>query len=82
MLRQLARPLVDPAVHADLVALVDHPALLVGMPQGDHGGDEDEAGMQWRLRTSRMRGTAIREPYSPCESRPGETEPSRRVGVS
>src|SRR5687767_2172176 len=29
-----------------------------------------------------MRGTPAREPYSPCDSRPGETEPSRRVLVS
>ena len=29
-----------------------------------------------------MRGTATREPYSPWESRPGDTEPSRSVEVS
>ena len=29
-----------------------------------------------------MRGTAAREPYWPCESRPGDTEPSRSVEVS
>src|SRR5262245_18076438 len=44
VLRQLARPLVDPAVHADLVAIVDHATLLVGVQQGDHAGDEERGG--------------------------------------
>ena len=39
--RQLAGELVDPPVHPDLVALVDHPALLVGMQQRDDAGHEE-----------------------------------------
>jgi hypothetical protein len=39
--RELARHLVDPAVHGELVALVDHAALLIGMEQGHHGRHEE-----------------------------------------
>jgi hypothetical protein len=39
--RQLAGELVDPPVHPDLVPLVDHQALLVGMQQRDDPGHEE-----------------------------------------
>src|SRR5262249_61919536 len=37
---------------------------------------------RWLLRPSTVRGAPPGDPYSPSESRPGETEPSRRVDVS
>jgi hypothetical protein len=43
---------------------------------------KNDAGIAWRSRSARMRGSPTRAPYCPCDSSPIVGWPKRRLGVS